>query len=56
MKPKGPERAIKQLIGDIQDNEWYCIQCGAESELKEWEKNLIIKGLRKLLEEVAERP
>ena len=55
MKPKGPERAINQLIGDIQDNEWYCIQCGAESELEEWEKNMIIKGLRKLLEEVAER-
>ena len=54
MKPKDPKRAINQLIGDIQDNEWYCIQCGSESELKDWEKNLIVIGLRRLLEEVTE--
>ncbi len=51
MKPKDTKRAIDQLIGDIQDNEWYCIQCGSESELKDWEKDLIVIGLRKLLED-----
>ena len=49
MRPKHTKRAIEQLIGDIQDNEWYCIQCGSKSELKDWEKNLIVIGLRKLL-------
>ena len=52
MKPKDTKRAIDQLIGDIQDNEWYCKQGDSESELKHWEKNLILAGLRKLLEEV----
>ena len=42
---------IDQLINDIQNNEWYCIQDGSESELKDWEKNLIVIGLRKLLED-----
>ena len=51
MKPKDTKRAIDQLIGDIQDNEWYCIQNGSESELKEWEKDLIVNGLIKLLED-----
>ena len=51
MKPKDKKKAIDILIGDIQDNEWYCIQGGSESELKDWEKNLIVIGLRKLLEE-----
>ena len=51
MKPKDTKRAINLLIGDIQDNEWYCIQGGSESELKDWEKELIVTGLRKLLKE-----
>ena len=49
MKPKDTKRAIDQLIGDIQYNEWYCVQGGSESELKDWEKELIVTGLRKLL-------
>ena len=49
MKPKDTKRAIDQLIGDIQDNEWHCLQGGSESELEFWEKNLIVIGLRKLL-------
>jgi ribosomal protein L37AE/L43A len=53
MKPKDTKRAINLLIGDIQDNEWYCIQCGSESELKDWEKELIVTGLRKLKKERA---
>ena len=52
MKPKDTKRAIDQLIGDIQDNEWYCTQGESESELKHWEKNMIVIGLRKLLVEV----
>ena len=51
MKPKDTKRAIGQLIGDIQDNGWYCIQGGSESQLEYWEKNLIVIGLRKLLED-----
>ena len=51
MKPKNTKREIDLLIDDIQDNEWYCIQGGSESELKDWEKNLIVIGLRKLLED-----
>ena len=49
MKPIDTKRAIDQLIGDIQDNEWYCLQGGSESELEFWEKKLIVIGLRKLL-------
>ena len=51
MKPKDTKRAIGQLILDIQYNEWYCMQGGSESELKDWEKDLIVIGLRKLLED-----
>ena len=51
MKPKDTKRAIDQLILDIQYNEWYCVQGGSESELLEWEKGLIITGLRRLLED-----
>ena len=51
MKPKDTKRAIDQLIGDIHDNEWYCIQGGSESELEDWEKELIITGLKRMLEE-----
>ena len=42
---------IDQLIGDIQNNDWYCVQGGSESELEYWEKDLIVIGLRKLLED-----
>ena len=49
MKPIDTKRAIDQLIGDIQENEWYCLQGGSESELELWEKDLIVIGLRKLL-------
>lgn len=55
MKPKDTKRAIEQLIGDIQDNEWYCVQGGSESELENWEKNLIVIGLRRLLCEIYRR-
>ena len=41
---------IYQLMNDIQDNEWYCKQGDSESELEYWEKNMIVIGLRKLLE------
>jgi hypothetical protein len=51
MKPKDNKRAIDQLIGDIRDNEWYCIQGGSESQMEEWEKELIIDGLRLLRED-----
>ena len=46
MKPKDTKRTIDQLIDDIHDNEWYCIQNGFERELEDWEKELIINGLR----------
>lgn len=55
MKPKDTKRAIEQLIGDIQDNEWYCIQGGSESEMLEWEKALIVAGLKSLLGEIYRR-
>ena len=51
MKPKDTKRAIDQIIDDINDNDWYCIQGGSESGMEDWEKNLIVIGLRKLLED-----
>ncbi len=45
------KRAIDQLIMDIQENEWYCLQGGSESQMEDWEKKLIIDGLKRLLEE-----
>ena len=51
MKPKDTKRPIDQLIGDIYDNEWYCVQGGSESEMEDWEKELIIEGLIRLLED-----
>lgn len=51
MKPKDTKRAIDQLIGDIHDNEWYCVQGGSESEMTEWEKEIIIEALIRLLED-----
>lgn len=35
---------IGQLINDIQDNDWYCIQNGSECNLHEWEKVLLVAG------------
>ena len=54
MKPKDTKRAIEQLILDIQYNEWYCVQGDSESELKDWEKILIVNGLKKLLSEAED--
>lgn len=51
MKQEDTKRAIEQLIGDIQGNEWYFVQGDYESELEYWEKNLIVIGLRRLLED-----
>lgn len=50
MKPKDTRRAIDQLITDIQENEW-CIQDSSESVMEYWEKELIVIGLRRLLED-----
>ena len=49
MKPKDKKRAIEQLIGDIQDGDWYFLQEIFERELEPWEKKLVMIGLRKLL-------
>ena len=49
MKQKDTKRAIDQIIDDINDNDWYCIEGGSESGMEDWEKNLIVIGLRKLL-------
>ena len=51
MKPTDTKRAIDILIGDMQDNDWYCIQGGSESSMEDWEKELIIAGLKRLLED-----
>ena len=40
---------INQLIEDIRDNDWYCIQYWGESKLHEWEKVLLVAGLESLL-------
>lgn len=40
---------IDKLINDIQENEWYCIQNGSECNLHEWEKALLVAGLKSLL-------
>ena len=40
------EALIDQLIDDITGNDWYCIQGGSESELHEWEKVLLVAGLK----------
>ena len=40
---------IDQLINDIQENEWYCIQNGSECNLHEREKALLVAGLKSLL-------
>ena len=40
---------IDQLINDIQDNDWYCYHSGIEDNLHEWEKALLVAGLKSLL-------
>ena len=45
------KRAVDLLIGDIRDNEWYCIQGDSESEMLEREKALIVAGLKSLIGE-----
>lgn len=40
---------IDQLITDIQENDWYCIQNWSECNLHEWEKALLVAGLESLL-------
>ncbi len=49
MRNKDPV-IIGQLINDIQENDWYCIQNGGESNLHEWEKALLVAGLESLME------
>lgn len=49
MKSKDTKRAIEQLIGDIQDGDWYFLQEILGRELELWEKKLVMIGLRKLL-------
>lgn len=39
---------IQQLIEDIELNEWYCDVGFGESSLLDWEKSLIIEGLKGL--------
>ena len=39
---------IQQLIDDIKLNEWYCDIGFGESSLLDWEKSLIIEGLKGL--------
>lgn len=40
---------IEQLITDITENDWFCQQASGESEMKEWEKALIVAGLKSLM-------
>ena len=42
---------IDQLINDIRENDWYCIQNGSECNLHEWEKALLVAGLESLMED-----
>ena len=49
--PKNGVGIINQLIDDIQENDWYCIQNGSECNLHEWEKVLLVAGLESLLGE-----
>lgn len=50
MKNKGAA-LIEQLIIDITENDWFCQQASGESNMKEWEKALIVAGLKSLLGE-----
>ena len=40
---------IGQLISDIEENDWYCIQNGSECDLHGWEKALLVAGLESLM-------
>ncbi len=48
MRNKDPV-IIGQLINDIQDNDWYCFHSGIEDNLHEWEKALLVAGLKSLM-------
>lgn len=48
MKENRGAAIIDQLINDIQENDWYCIQNGSECDLHGWEKALIVAGLESL--------
>ena len=50
MKPRDTKRAIDRLIFDMGENEWYYEQGDSESQMEDWEKKLIIDGLKQLLE------
>ena len=50
IEKRGIGRAvIDQLINDIQENDWYCIQNRRKCDLHEWEKVLLVAGLESLL-------
>ena len=51
MKPRDmwSKPAIEQLIDDIKNNEWFCEQGDSESQMEDWEKKLIVAGLKKLI-------
>ena len=53
MKPRDiyHKGCIDQLICDIQENEWYCEQGDSQSQMEDWEKKLIVDGLKRLLED-----
>ena len=52
IEKRGIGRAvIDQLINDIEENDWYCIQNGSECNLHGWEKALLVAGLESLLGE-----
>ena len=48
MKNKGAH-LIDQLIIDITENDWFCHQASGESDMEEWEKELIVAGLKSLM-------
>lgn len=44
------KQEVRQLIDDIGENEWFCVQYGSECEMTQSEKEFIISGLKLLLE------
>ena len=48
MKNKGAH-LIDQLITDITENDWFCQLASGESDMEEWEKELIVAGLKSLM-------
>ena len=51
MKPRDVyhKGKIDQLICDIEENEWFCEQGESQSQMEDWEKVLIVEGLKKIL-------